>query len=62
MRYGFAGYGALQDGERAMVDMLAPGVTPAPMGMSQKVVDALAAHNVIPRYDVNASSHVAPEV
>jgi len=41
--------------------MLANGVTPAAMGVSQRVVDALATHNVIPRYDVNATNHVAPE-
>jgi hypothetical protein len=42
--------------------MLAKGVTPAMIGVSQEVVDRLAAHNVIPRYDVNATGHVGPVV
>jgi T5orf172 domain len=40
--------------------MLAQGVTPAKLGVSQAVVDALDAHRVIPRYDVNSNTHQAP--
>ncbi len=42
--------------------MLADNVTPAAIGVSQKVVHALAAYNVIPRYDVSATSHISPKV
>ena len=34
--------------------MLAEGVTPSQLGVFQSVVDALAAHGVVPRYDVHA--------
>jgi hypothetical protein len=37
--------------------MLAQGVKPAMLGVTQSVVDALANHGVIPRYDVDAGSH-----
>lgn len=41
---------------------LAKGVTPAELGVSQDLVDALAAYRIIPKYDVNASTHVPPVV
>lgn len=41
------------DGKRRF--MLAKGVSPAMLGASQAIVDALAAHGVITRYDVNGT-------
>jgi len=38
--------------------MLARGVLPKELGVSQALVDALAAHGIIPRYDTNKLSHV----
>ena len=40
--------------------MLAEGMTPAAIGVRQEIVDVLAAHGVISKDDVNATSHVTP--
>jgi hypothetical protein len=40
--------------------MLAEGVTPTELGVTQTVVDALAAHRIIPWYDVRKATHAAP--
>lgn len=48
--------------DRRNLYQLSAGTIPAHLGVTQQLVDALAAHGVISRYDIGSASHTAPAV